>query len=122
MGEPSNLSTAAMNPRVGRQQYLVTYSQADESKFSTRESFGKVLQEEFNAGTSVVKVDYWAYAREEHQNDGFHYRCALKLTGCKKWLSVKNRLQKNTLFKSIFVTNIISICLHAGMSIKVIKR
>ena len=63
MGEPSNLSTVAMNPRVGRRQYLVTYSQADESKFSTRESFGKMLEAEFNAGTSVVKVDYWACQR-----------------------------------------------------------
>ena len=92
MGEPSNLSTAAMNPRVGRRQYLVTYSQADESKFSTRESFGKMLEAEFNAGTSVVKVDYWASSREEHQNHGFHYHCVLKLTGCKKWLPFKNRI------------------------------
>ena len=38
MGEPSNLSTSAMNPCVGRRQYLVTYSQADESQFSTRQS------------------------------------------------------------------------------------
>ena len=30
MGKPFNLSTAAMNPRVGRRPYLVTYSQADE--------------------------------------------------------------------------------------------
>ena len=35
MGEPSNVSAAAMNPRVNRGQYLITYSQADESKFST---------------------------------------------------------------------------------------
>ena len=41
MGEPSNISTAAMNPRVARRQYLVTYSQADGSKLSTRKSFGK---------------------------------------------------------------------------------
>ena len=34
----------------------------------------------------------WACSREEHQNDGFHYHSALKLTGCKKWLSVKNRI------------------------------
>ena len=57
MDEPSNVSGAAMNPRVGRRQYLVSYSQADESKFFTRESFGKMLETEFNAGTSVVKVD-----------------------------------------------------------------
>ena len=31
MGGPSNFSAAEMNPRVGRRQYLVTYSQADES-------------------------------------------------------------------------------------------
>ena len=42
VGEPSNVSAAAMNPRVSRQQYLVIYPQPDESKFSTRESFGKM--------------------------------------------------------------------------------
>ena len=40
----------------------------------------------------VLLKDYWARSREEHQNDGCHYHCALKLTGCKKWLSVKNRI------------------------------
>ena len=40
MGEPPNLSTAAMNSCVGRRKFLVSYSQADEYKFSTRESFG----------------------------------------------------------------------------------
>ena len=41
-----------MNPRVGRRQHLVTYSQADEFKLSL------MLEAEFNAATSVVKVDY----------------------------------------------------------------
>ena len=44
-----------MNPDVGRRQYLATYSQVDESKFSTWENFGKMLEAEFNAGTSIVK-------------------------------------------------------------------
>ena len=30
------------NPRSGRRQYLITYSQADINKFPTRESFGKM--------------------------------------------------------------------------------
>ena len=54
-----------------------------------------MLEAEFNSGTSVVKVDYWACSREEPQNDGFHYNCALKplkLTGYKKLRSVKNRI------------------------------
>ena len=102
MGEPYNLSPAAMNPRVDRRQYLVTYSQADKFKFCTWESFGKLLEAEFNADTSVVKVDYWACSGEEHQNDGFHYHCALKLTGCKKWLLVKNRIVEKTVCSSQF--------------------
>ena len=69
MSEPSNVSTAATNPRVGRRQYLVTYSQADASTFSTRESFWEMLEAEFNVGTSVVKVDYSTCSREEHQNE-----------------------------------------------------
>ena len=50
MGEPSIVSTAVMNTRVGRQQYLVTYSQSDEFTFSARESFGEMLEAEFNHG------------------------------------------------------------------------
>ena len=90
MGKPSNLSTATMNPCAGRRQYLANYSQDDDSKFSTQESFGKMLEAEFNAGNSLVKVDHRACSRQKHQNDSFHYHCALKLTDCKKWLSVKN--------------------------------
>ena len=102
MFEASNLSTAAMIPCVGRRQYLVTYSQADESKFSIRKSCGKMLEAKFNAGTSVFKMHYWACSREEHQNNEFHYHGALKLTGCKKWLSVKNRIIGKTWYSSQF--------------------
>ena len=45
-----------------------------------------------NACITAVKVDYSACWREEHQNDSFHYHCELQLIGCKKWLSVKNRI------------------------------
>ena len=55
-----------MNHCVGCQQYSVTYTQSDKSKFSTRESSGKMLKAELNAGNSVAKVDYWACSREEH--------------------------------------------------------
>ena len=50
-----------------------------------------MLEAELNASTSVVKVDYWACSREEHQNDGSHYHCALKLTGRKKIAVSQNR-------------------------------
>ena len=56
MREPSNVSTAARNPNVGHRQYLVTYSQADESKFSTREEFGEMLEAEINAVQSKIEL------------------------------------------------------------------
>ena len=82
------------DPRDGRRQYLVTYSQADAEKFPTRESFGEMLETEFNKGTSQVKVTHLACSKEEHQQSGFHYHCCLKLSGVKKWFSVKTNITK----------------------------
>ena len=42
-----------------------------------------MLEAKSNAGDSAVKVDYRNFSREEHQDDGFHCYCTLKLTGCK---------------------------------------
>ena len=77
----------------GRRQYLVTYSQADLAKFPTRQSFGAMIEEKFNCGTSVVKVSHWACCRETHADGGSHYHCAIKLTGVKRWASVKSQIQ-----------------------------
>ena len=46
-------------------------------------------------GETAVKVSHWACCRELHQDGGFHYHCAVKLTGNKKWISVKTRLTEN---------------------------
>ena len=54
-----NMSTLS-DTRIGRMQYLVTYFQVDRGNFPTRESFAAMLEEEFNAGTSAVKVKHWA--------------------------------------------------------------
>ena len=82
----------SLSPLVGKRQYLITYSQANHEIFPTRESFGEAVEQEFNAGNGVVKVDYWAVCKEPHQNGGFHYHCSVKLTGAKKWVGVKTRL------------------------------
>ena len=84
----------SLNCRIGKRQYLVTYSQADIEKFPTRESFGKMMEEEFNSGSSQVKVSHWACCKENHVDGGFHYHCCMKLTGVKKWLSVKNNITR----------------------------
>ena len=82
------------NPQIGRRQYLVTYSQADVNKFATRESFVRMLENEFNKCSSKAKVMHWACCKEPHQTSGFHYHCCLKLSGVKKWLSVKNHIMQ----------------------------
>ena len=81
-----------LSPLVGKRQYLVTYSRANTEIFPTRESFGTAVEEEFNAGPGAVKVDYWACCMEPHETEGIHYHCSIKLTGSKKWKSVKERL------------------------------
>ena len=77
------------NPKP-RRTYLVTYSQADLNKFPTRKSFGKCIKEAFNVG--AVNVLYWACCLEEHENGGNHYHMSLKLSGPKRWKSLKQGL------------------------------
>ena len=86
--------TQLQNPRSGRRQYLITYSQADLQRFPTRESFGNMVENEFNAGKSKVKVSHWACCKEAHKENGYHYHCCVKLTGVKKWSRVKDAIAK----------------------------
>ena len=55
------------DPRAGRRQYLVTYSQADMGKFPSRESFCEMIETEFNREKGHVKVSHWACCKEEHK-------------------------------------------------------
>ena len=88
------MSEEITNTRVGRRQYMVIYSQADKETFPTRQSFGTMLRAAFNKGTSKVNVQYWACCEEKHSDGGIHYHCCLKLTVIKKWLGVKQDIQK----------------------------
>ena len=72
--------------------YLVTYSLAALTNFSTRKGFGKCIKMYFNSGSGKVKVYHGACVKEKHQNGGVHYHVALKLTGPKHWKSVKERI------------------------------
>lgn len=81
-----------MDKRKMRRTYLVTYSQADRNKFPTRESFGQTVADAFCAGSGKVGVAYWSCAMEPHVDGGEHYHMAVKLTGPKRWLSVKQHI------------------------------
>lgn len=80
-------SAAEMNPFVDLGQYLFTCSRGDESKLSTRECFGKMLEAEFIADISTSKIAYWICFREEHKN-------ALKLTRSKNGIQSKAEFRK----------------------------
>lgn len=78
---------------VNRRQYLVTYSQADLTKFPSRESFSDALVSAFN-GSGKVVAEYWACCLEEHENtSGYHYHASVKLSGPKRWDPVKRKLK-----------------------------
>ena len=77
-----------------RRTYLITYSQADRTKFPSRQSFGEAVANEFNSGDPKGKVAYWVCALENHANGGEHYHLSLKLTGPRRWLTVRNALQR----------------------------
>ena len=85
-------STQMDNSRLPRRTYLIIYSQADLLKFPSRKQFGKCIKTHFNRGSGKVKVHHWACSLEKHQNGGNHYHVALKLTGPKRWKSVKDSI------------------------------
>ena len=82
---------AANSPQ--RTIYLVTYSQADLSKFPSRESFSVAILNGFEARN--VQVVMWVTSLEHHQNAGCHYHMALKLASKSRWLKVRAEVLKN---------------------------
>ena len=79
-----------------RRTYLATNSQADLSKFPTRQSFGEQVVAYFNAGSGKVEVEHWACCQESHDTTaGVHYQPSLKLSRPKRWKWVKEKLKDN---------------------------
>ena len=88
-------STQLVNSKLPRYAYLVTYNQADLTKFSITKLFGKSIKKHFNSGFAKVKVQHWACTKEKHQNGDKHYHVTLTLTGPKRWKSVKESISLN---------------------------
>ena len=78
-----------------RTTYLVTYSQADTSKFPTREKFANVVVDAFNHEKKFNRVVQWACSKEKHENGGVHYHLALKLNDVYRWKQVKESVTKS---------------------------
>ena len=85
-------STYLVNSRLPRHTYLVTYVQAELTKFLIRKGFGKQTKKHFNSGSGKVKVQHWTCAIEKRQDGGEHYHVTLKLTRPKRWKPVKQSI------------------------------
>eukprot|EP00795_Rhopilema_esculentum_P010104 gene10104-18760_t len=92
--DSGDFQTQNLPSRVVRRTYLVTYSQANLEIFPTRESFGKAIAEAFDRESGKVKTQHWACCLERHQDGGQHYHVAIKLTGPKRWVGVKEHFTK----------------------------
>lgn len=79
-------------PRQTRTVYLVTYSQADLTKFPTRNDFANAVVESFTSES--VSVLQWCCSTEMHKKSGEHYHMCLKLSRNQRWLSSKTFLNK----------------------------
>ena len=86
--------TQDFQSKSNRRTYLVTYSQADVTKFPTRQSFGEAVAAAFNTGSGKVQVNYWACCLENHESTGQHYHISVKLSGPKRWNPVKLELSR----------------------------
>ena len=92
VGDSSIASTAAVNPCVGRWQYLVIYSQAFESTFFTQETFKKMLEAEFMQASALLM---WTIGCIPGRSTRMKTFTIIVRWSCKKWLSVKNRIAES---------------------------
>ncbi len=89
----SDSDDSELGARQVRKMYLVTYSQANTKKFSTRNSFAEAVLKAFHCGSA--KVLHWCCSQESHKKSGIHYNMCLKLDRNQQWVSAKKYLGSN---------------------------
>ena len=72
----------------------MTRSHVDLNTFPTWESFGQCVAGAFITRDSKVTVQHLARYKESCQDGGPHYHMSIKLSDPKRWLSVKNSVEK----------------------------
>ena len=78
--------------RATREVFLMTYSQADAQY--TKEGISEIVVNAFQESGNAI-VEKWVCAKEPHRNGGFHFHIALKLDRQKRWLRVKEYIERN---------------------------
>ena len=118
MGEPSNASIL----NSGSLTYLFAYSQADESKFSTRESFGEMLEESLMQGPVLLSFTILLVPFRSTRMMTFTINVYLSWQYTKNSCNSKTKLQKNIVPKLASVKNIFSIGLHTTVTEKQLTK
>ena len=76
-----------------RKVYLITYSQANLTRFPTRRAFANAVLASFSYASANVL--HWCCSQENHREAGKHYHMALKFDRNQRWLSSKRYLENN---------------------------
>ena len=86
-----------------RMVYLITYSRADTTKFSTRESFSCAIIEAWQH--FAIRITHWVACIEAHSNNNdcasgeepmnwYHFHMVIRLSKRARWLQVRNYLDE----------------------------
>ena len=89
-------SSEGLNSRDVRRVYLITYSQANLEIVPTREAFARIILDAFENAVpeSNCTVVHWVCSQEGHVHGGVHYHMAVKLSGRRRWLRVRNYIDQ----------------------------
>jgi len=79
-----------------RRSFLLTYSQADLTKYSDCKAFSELVLEAMKSVKSTRQIKEWACCQEKHSDGGTHYRMSVNLSGTRRWQPIKNHVYKNT--------------------------
>ena len=85
-----------LESREVRRVYLITYSRANLELVPSREAFSRIILDAFeNANpASNSSVMQWVCSQEPHANGGVHYHMAVKLDTRRRWLRVRNYIDR----------------------------
>ena len=89
--DSSSTADVGLNNRDLQRVYLITYSQADVSKFPTIVSLAEVVIAAFSKVNNTILQ--WCCSQEHHNiTGGIHYHMCVKIQNCQRWLPVKKFL------------------------------
>ena len=96
VSEVDSANSESLSSRDVRRVYLISYSQANLEIVPTREAFARIILDVFDnvVPESNATVIHWVCSQESHTDGGLHYHMAVKLSGRRRWLRVRNYIDQ----------------------------